>query len=132
MVPGRLGRARRASPVTMSSAMTETDAIRQRLLALRDELDATLTTAEEDSVPVDLDLSIGRLSRMDAIQQQERAKQRKAHVIQRLALVRQAIARLERGDYGECARCGDDIAAARLKARPEAPICLPCQEEMER
>lgn len=110
----------------------DNETIRTRLLVLRDQLEATLQTAKDDARPVDLELSIGRLSRMDAIQQQERAKRRVAQVTQRIALVRQALIRLERGEYGECARCGDDISEARLDARPESPVCLPCQEELER
>jgi len=43
-----------------------------------------------------------------------------------LAQVETAIARLEAGHYGQCERCGQPIAAARLTARPAASTCIRC------
>jgi DnaK suppressor protein len=37
-----------------------------------------------------------------------------------------ALARIERGDYGRCMRCGEDIAPARLEAVPFAEHCVSC------
>lgn len=42
-----------------------------------------------------------------------------------------ALARIDAGTYGECADCGQDIAAARLKATPEVARCVRCQEAVE-
>lgn len=38
-----------------------------------------------------------------------------------------ALERLAAGTYGECARCGDPIAPARLRARPTALRCIACE-----
>lgn len=43
-----------------------------------------------------------------------------------LAAIDAALARLGDGDYGICARCGEEIAAARLIALPEAVECSEC------
>ena len=48
-----------------------------------------------------------------------------------LARIDEALRRLEDGSYGECAECGTDIAAARLKALPFAVLCRNCQEREE-
>lgn len=84
--------------------------------------------AENDPVgeAVSPDSAIGRLSRVDAMQQQE----------MRLALVRQSkneLARLENalnlidaGKYGVCNGCGEDIPDERLEAVPDAQMCVPC------
>ena len=40
--------------------------------------------------------------------------------------IRAALSRIEAGTYGECARCGDDIAAERLDALPQTPLCQSC------
>ena len=42
-----------------------------------------------------------------------------------------ALARIDAGTYGECADCGQDIAAARLQATPEVARCVHCQEAVE-
>jgi RNA polymerase-binding transcription factor DksA len=40
--------------------------------------------------------------------------------------VQRALRRIEQGSYGECVRCGDQIAPNRLEARPEAALCFDC------
>jgi DnaK suppressor protein len=40
--------------------------------------------------------------------------------------VEEALKRLERGDYGVCVKCEEEISPARLKVRPEARLCLRC------
>ncbi len=42
-----------------------------------------------------------------------------------------ALRRLAAGEYDECEVCGDLISRARLFARPEASLCIPCKEEQE-
>ena len=46
--------------------------------------------------------------------------------------LRAALARLEAGRYGECERCGEPIAPGRLRALPEAALCVACQTAEER
>lgn len=43
-----------------------------------------------------------------------------------IASVNRALARIERGNYGECVRCGEHISPKRLEARPEAALCFAC------
>ena len=52
--------------------------------------------------------------------------------IEELRAVQDAIARLERGEYGICQSCGTEIAAARLEALPQAAFCIECQTRRER
>ena len=40
--------------------------------------------------------------------------------------IRAALKRIADGTYGECVRCGDDIAEARLDALPWTPLCRKC------
>ena len=46
-----------------------------------------------------------------------------------VAQIRAALARIEHGTYGRCARCGRDIAAVRLAAMPSAITCVSCADE---
>ena len=102
------------------------------LEALKAELEASLHRDTDTSDIVDLDQPIGRLSRMDAIQQQRMAQAQKLRLRTRLGQVRQALSTMEGGDYGECRACGEDIGIKRLTVRPEAPFCLSCTESNER
>lgn len=48
-----------------------------------------------------------------------------------LTKVNDALARLERGDYGYCFECGEEIAEKRLRALPFAVRCKDCEEARE-
>lgn len=70
--------------------------------------------------------SVGRLSRMDALQQQAMAKaQQNRRDISELR-IRAALARIDEGEFGYCMDCGEQIANSRLKLDPTAPKCLSC------
>ena len=45
--------------------------------------------------------------------------------------VESALHRMEAGTYGLCGRCGDEIDFARLKAVPQATLCMTCQRQAE-
>lgn len=72
------------------------------------------------------DVSIGRLSRLDAMQMQEVAKEAQRRREERLALLEVALDQLDEGTYGRCSRCGEDIDFERLKVSPEATHCSSC------
>ena len=48
-----------------------------------------------------------------------------------MRFIQEAIKALDRGQYGECVRCGKDINEKRLLAVPWATLCIRCQEETE-
>ena len=101
------------------------------LLSLRCELGQLLTDSQQSSKTVDLDQPIGRLSRMDALQQQAMAKANRAGTERRLKLIESALIAIKQQRYGECRRCEEPIGYPRLKARPESPFCLDCQGQIE-
>ncbi len=109
----------------------QTEQLQKKLLQLRDELKALLENTEEGAKPVDLGQPIGRLSRMDALQQQSMAKaSRRSHQI-RLQQVGAALEAIKKEDFGLCKNCEEPIGMARLSARPETPYCLECQGRRE-
>src|SRR5688572_11527302 len=50
----------------------------------------------------------------------------------RVTALTQALERLERGEYGRCEECGNDIEPQRLQALPTARTCIACQQQRER
>lgn len=48
-----------------------------------------------------------------------------------LKKIDQALERIEKGEFGECHECGDEISTQRLFARPTATMCITCKEEQE-
>ncbi len=49
----------------------------------------------------------------------------------RLRVIQEAIKALDRGDYGKCVSCEQDINEKRLMAIPWATLCIGCQEQTE-
>jgi DnaK suppressor protein len=49
-----------------------------------------------------------------------------------LQSINAALQRIDRGDYGICTRCGNEIAERRLEAEPTALTCIDCQSAAER
>ena len=106
--------------------------LRADLVTLKAELEALLDTTNKGVKPVDLDEPIGRLSRMDAIQQQKMAQANRQRNTQRLQMVVVALAADPVDEYGWCKRCDEPVGFGRLKTRPETPFCVACQGALER
>ena len=102
------------------------------LRALEASLSELSESVENSAKPVDLDEPIGRLSRMDAMQQQKMAEaNRRSHQL-RLRAVKVALEAIADGTYGWCRSCDEAIGFRRLEAKPEVAICVRCQAEQER
>lgn len=52
--------------------------------------------------------------------------------LQKLAQIRNAIAKIKANHYGICIRCGNKIAQDRLRAIPYATVCMDCKTAMEK
>lgn len=111
----------------MSESHIDAEAIRKSLVQERADLVETDAAAAADSRPVALDQqSVGRLSRMDALQMQAMAKAVAARRRGRLHRIERALRRLDEGEFGYCGRCGEDIAPKRLALDPTVERCIGC------
>lgn len=100
---------------------------RQRLCDERDALRRESEGRSAERAPVALDQqSVGRLSRMDALQGQAMAQAADRRRQMRGSLIAAALQRIEDGEYGYCVDCGDFIGMKRLEFDPAAPRCIAC------
>lgn len=100
---------------------------RERLHREAEELQTADRETEADRAPVELDqTSVGRLSRMDAMQQQAMATASRRRRMARLTMIDAALARMAEDEYGWCLDCGEAIAEARLDLDPATPLCIEC------
>ena len=87
---------------------------------------------KKDTAPVELDQArVGRLSRMDAMQQQEMAKASARLVDIERQRLQTALKRLQSGEYGLCILCEEDIAVKRLQFDPSLLTCIACARDAE-
>jgi len=89
-------------------------------------------TGREAAQVVVLDqTSVGRVSRMDAMQRQAMAvaaNQRRQLELQKIGV---ALKRIDSEDYGYCLECDEEIAEPRLKLDPATSLCIKCASKNE-
>ena len=103
---------------------------RRALLELRAQLTELEAISCEATKPVQLDQSmVGRLSRMDAMQGVEMAKEASRRRKQQLARIPVALERIATEDYGRCTLCDEDIVIGRLHIDPTYTRCINCADQ---
>jgi DnaK suppressor protein len=106
---------------------------RQRLLVRRDELLSVQGGHDKAAGTVELDQSkVGRVSRMDALQQQAMSAAVGQRARLELVAIEAALRRIDLDVYGICITCGVDIAEKRLLANPSVTTCINCARSSER
>jgi DnaK suppressor protein len=107
----------------------ELEQFRERLTAMQDEILAISESAAQDLKPVVLDqTSVGRVSRIDAMQLQQMSQEAARRRQQLLVKIEGALRRIESGRFGLCFLCGMEIGLRRLSADPTITRCRDCVE----
>lgn len=70
--------------------------------------------------------SVGRLSRMDALQNQAMAKAQQQRRDQQKQRLLAAMRRIDEGEFGYCVDCGTEIAYQRLELDSTVFKCISC------
>lgn len=110
-----------------SDPTLDLEACRVRLEQRRTELLGVAAVMTQAARPVELDQArIGRVSRVDALQQQAMSKEFDRRRRLELQRIEAALKRIEDGDYGGCLSCGESIASQRLAVDPATPVCINC------
>ncbi|MCH8029369.1 MAG: RNA polymerase-binding protein DksA [Candidatus Dadabacteria bacterium] len=81
-------------------------------------------TKDDDSFPDPVDRAMSESSISIVLRKSDRERK----FIQK---IRSALKKIQDGSYGECEDCSDEISGERLRARPEATLCINCKEEQE-
>ncbi len=101
--------------------------IRQELLRALNRLERSMKISNTHARPVELEQdTVGRLSRIDAIQNQGLTQSLQAREQVHLANLLDALRRIEEGSYGVCGACGGGIPFERLVIFPETRTCAGC------
>lgn len=107
---------------------------RERLLQKQQQLLELKQTSEDAAQTVELDQSsVGRLSRIDALQGQEMSRERERRRRIELNNIAAALRLIDEGSFGYCVRCDEEIAVKRLEYDPATPLCIACasKEDVE-
>ena len=103
-----------------------------KLLEQRETLRSLLEASAGNSKPVQLDQqALGRVSRIDAIQQQSMAIANRTTQELTLRQITKALRRIQEDRYGYCLECDQYIPCKRLLIKPETTLCIQCQSIQE-
>jgi len=98
----------------------------KKLLILRSEIEEYLRKSADSAAAVEPDKGLGRLSRMEAMQDQQMVLELRRRKKRQLFDVLNALKRIEQSNFGVCIFCGKEISLERLDAFPEVQTCVFC------
>jgi DnaK suppressor protein len=99
--------------------------LNQRIAELRMEAGKTVENMDEDgNFPDPTDRASMESNRNSMLRMRDRDRKL-------IFKIQEALQRLERGEYGICEDCGEEIGIERLKARPVTTLCISCKSSQE-
>ena len=103
---------------------------KKRLEERLEEIIAAQESRKKEVAPVELDQArVGRLTRMDAMQQQAMSQAAARLADLERQRIQSALGRMLSGDYGYCIICEEEIADGRLRFDPSILTCISCAKE---
>lgn len=96
------------------------------------EIEGSLQSLEDTAKPVEPDVSLGRLTRMDAMQIQQMQEANLEVARANIARLQESLKHIADDNFGQCRYCKGMIGFERLKALPESNMCIQCAEKYGR
>ena len=110
----------------MDMTPEELQTIEHRALRKREDLKERIAEYWELTKPIPPSEAIGRVSRMDAINNRSVNEAALRQLEQELAALEKALSRMRDEKFGKCMQCGEDIPTGRLMLMPGATRCVRC------
>ena len=88
-----------------------------------------IVSLAETSKPVAPDNAIGRLSRMEALNDRAVSEASLNAARHKLSRLENALGKVGQSDFGICVNCDNPIPSGRILLVPEATLCVPCAEK---
>ncbi len=88
-----------------------------------------IASLSETSKPVAPDNAIGRLSRMEALNDRAVSEASLNAARHKLSLLETALGKVDQPDFGICVGCDSPIPPGRILLMPEVTLCVPCAEK---
>ena len=107
------------------------EAERQRLTELIEEHEQELEEARLTETAADRSPDPGNAEAGSMKFEYEKELSIERNTIDLLHKVERALQRIDKGTYGVCESCGEDISEPRLKARPVTTLCIECKTRQE-
>ncbi|MCP4312561.1 MAG: TraR/DksA family transcriptional regulator [Bacteroidetes bacterium] len=104
----------------------EKEEVRQNILKEIEKVERRIVEYKELTQPVEPDCAIGRISRMDAINNKSVTEASLRQAEEKMRNLQRVLSQVGTKDFGICIKCGKEIPAGRILYRPESLTCVNC------
>jgi len=104
----------------------EKEQIKEQIHRDLSQMEAQITQLKAKVQPIAPDCSLGRLTRMEAMNEQEVSRRILDETLLRQTRLRSALSRIDHAMFGLCIECEEEIGFERMKLRPESVRCVDC------
>ncbi len=91
-----------------------------------EETQKDVSNLKELTKPIPPENAIGRVSRMDAINNKSVSEAALTNAINKLTLLELALQKINHEDFGLCVRCKNEIPIQRILLMPQSNRCVHC------
>jgi DnaK suppressor protein len=102
--------------------------LREKIQTLIEKFEKEMTQMEDATKPISPENSIGRISRMDAINNKSVMEASFRSKREKLAKLKMALKKVGEPGFGLCKHCGRTIQEGRLMFMPESDRCVKCAD----
>lgn len=106
----------------------ESEDIKQRIIEEIAKTEESLSDYKRMAQPIAPDVAIGRISRMDAINNKSITDAAIRNATIKLSKLKIALEKVGHADFGLCYRCKEPIPLKRILIKPEIPYCVKCAQ----
>lgn len=104
----------------------EKEKIREMIAQKIVKAEKKIENYEEMTLPIKPENSLGRLSRMDAINNKSVVEAALRRANENLAELKSALENIHKEDFGICKSCDTQIPLGRIVLKPGSPYCVNC------
>ncbi|MFP4619724.1 MAG: TraR/DksA family transcriptional regulator [Bacteroidales bacterium] len=106
----------------------ERSQLKEKLLQEKTKVEKRIESLKDLTKPIAPENAIGRVSRMDAINNKSVNDAALRTAENKLKNIEAALRKIDDKDFGHCRRCGQPIPMGRLAAMPESALCMRCAQ----
>ena len=104
----------------------ERQELKSKLIDLIKKTESEIESFKDMIKPISPENSLGRISRMDAINNKSVAEAAMRNKQKKLTQMKIALGKIDEESFGQCSQCKQAIQSARLIYMPESTLCVRC------
>lgn len=102
--------------------------IKEKIIAEIEKTEKSIVEYKDITKPIAPENAIGRVSRMDAINNKSVAEAALRKAEEKLSKLKFVLGKIDEDDFGLCAKCKQQIPLGRILLMPQSRYCVKCAQ----